>query len=456
MPSLKQVLARITDLKAKILPDSISPHYLGSILEAMLGYGWSTDDAGNYTFESIKVNSTLSVPELVFDRFSAVPTDLYLTERDIIEQVIDNGDGTYTLRFAEQYPGYFTAQIENNILKGVYNDVPLRIPDGDPPYVVTDPTVVTSWMHVLSVDAAANTALVTLYSDSEVPEDHNSLPLEHMTVMRVGNSGDSSVAKYAQRQHCIFMSGSDGRIVKLYRVTKPITDNGNTAASMGTLPEFLAQLDPRIAPGDDGILADTVVARRIITVDSIGRPVAQTIDRGVWRPGETYYDGSQPNDNGVYERSLVYHKGHGWLCNAGGVADADNQPAWYTTVWTHAVGDTALSIGFVDLDSIVDTESPECPLSIEARYMGEDVTHSPAIYYDWSRESVRNELVDTASDGLWTAAHRNAGPSLLLDADDMNFQFGTAPDKLTVAVTATLHDPANPNLRPQTAQYYMI
>ena len=456
MPSLKQVLARITDLKAKILPDSISPHYLGSILEAMLGYGWSTDDAGNYTFESIKVNSTLSVPELVFDRFSAVPTDMYLTERDVIEQVIDNGDGTYTLRFAEQYPGYFTSQIENNVLKGVLNDVAERIPDGDPPYVVTDPTVVTSWMHVLSVDAAANTALVTLYSDSEVPEDHNSLPLEHMTVMRVGNSGDSADPRYAQRQHCIFMSGSDGRIVKLYRVTKPVIDNGNVAASMGTLPEFLAQLDPRIAPGDDGIMADTVVARRIITVDSIGRPVAQTIDRGVWRPGETYYDGSQPNDNGIYERSLVYHKGHGWLCNSGGVADADNQPAWYTTYWTHAVGDTALRLEFREVDSLVDVDDPVLEVSVAATYMGEDVTDSPAIYYDWQRRTTRQELEDTASDSYWTERHRNAGPALTLLADDLNFQFGTCPDTCRIIVTAVLHDPNNPNLLPQQAECSLI
>lgn len=456
MPSLKQVLARINDLKAKILPDSISPHYLGTILEQMLGYGWSTDDAGNYTFQSIKVNSTLDVPEIVFDRYSAIDADTYLTETDIIESVVDNGDGTYTLQFRELYPGYFSSQIENNIIKGVYNDIVERIPDGDPPYTVTDPVVQTSWMNVLSIDNAANTALVKLYSDAEISEDHNCLPRSGMKVMRVGNSGESSNPRYAKRQSCLYMAGSDGRIVKLFRVTKPITDNGMTAVSIGTIPDFITDLDPRLEPGDDGVVADTVVARRFITVDSIGRPVPTTIDRGPWKLGERYYDGSEPNDNGIYERSLTYRLGHGWLNNFGGVATAENAPSWRSTYWTHAIGDVALHLQFCEVDAFVDPDNPVCPMSVQATYMGEDVTDSPAIYYDWARVSVRQGLEDTASDSLWTEQHRNAGPALTLDASDLNFQFGACPDSCRIIVTAVLHDPNNPNLLPQQAEYALL
>lgn len=456
MPSLKQVLARIADLKAKILPDSISPHYLGTILEQMLGYGWSTDDAGNYTFNSLKVESTLSVPELIFDHYSAIDVDFFLTERDIIENVIDNGDGTYTLQFREMYPGYFTEQIENNILKGTYNDIPERIPEGDPPYTITDPTVITSWMNILSVDAAANTALVRLYSDAEISEDHNCLPCPGMKVMRVGNSGDSSNPRYFQRQSCLYMAGSDGRIVKLFRVTKPIIDNGMTAVSIGTIPDFITDLDPRLEPGDDGVVADTVVARRFITVDSIGRPVAQTIDRGPWVLGAKFYDGSEPNDNGIYERSLAYCNGHGWLNNLGGIATLENKPAWNSTFWTHAIGDTFLRLDFCEKDCIIDEDDPLCPMSVHAEYMGEDVTNSPAIYYNWERVSIRDGLEDTASDSMWNERHRNAGPSLILDGDDLNFQFGTKPDSVRIIVTAILHDPNNPKLEPEQAEQYLI
>ncbi len=456
MPSLKQVLARIADLKAKILPDSISPHYLGTILEQMLGYGWSTDDAGNYTFQSIKVNSTLEVPELVFDRYSAISTDTYLTETDYIERVVDNGDGTYTIFFNEQYPGYFTEQIEHNILKGVINDVVENIPEGEGPYTIYDPTVMVSWMNVLSVDNAANTALVTLYSDAEITEDHNNPPCEGMKVMSDGNSGHSSMTKYLQRQSSLSMAGTDGRVVKLFRVTIPKYDGRMMAVSIVTIPDHICDLDPRLEYGDDGVVADTVVARRFITIDSLGRPVAQTVDRGKWKLGEWYGDGSVPNDNGIYERSLTWHKGQGWLNNLEGIATLENQPAWNTTFWTHVVGDTALHLEFNEPDCFVDVDNPICPMSVKATYMGEDVTDSPAIYYDWARVTSRQELEDTASDSLWTEQHRNAGPSLVLDGDDLNFQFGTCPDSCRIIVTAVLHDPNNPNLQPQEAEYYLI
>ncbi len=68
----------------------------------------------------------------------------------------------------------------------------------------------------------------------------------------------------------------------------------------------------------------------------------------------------------------------------------------------------------------------------------------------------RKGLEDTASDAMWNERHRNAGPSLILDGDDLNFQFGTAPDSCRIIVTAVLHDPNNPNLEPQQAEHYLI
>lgn len=457
MRDFRNILKKISDLKAKVLKDSISPHYLGSILEEMLGYTWWTDSPGNFELESLKLNSSLQVPELVIDRVTALDADWLVTESDIITDVTDNGDGTYTLSLMERYPGYMTAQIEHNILKGYYqNIVPGLEPDGDGSFEKEDADVHNCWMNVISVDSASNQIVVSLYPDSDTPAGTNFLPVAGMKFARWGNSGDSDDPRYAKRQNVIQLSSYDGRITKWFHVTKPIIDDTHIAAVFGTLPEFLADLDPRIKPGDDGVMADTVVCRRLITLDSIGRPVVTVIDRGPWKLGERYYDGSEPNDNGVYERSLVYCHGHGWLCNSGGIADADNIPDWKTTYWTHSIGDTRILLDFREIDSVVDIDSPECQLSLEAWYMGEDVTDSPAIYYDWTRQSVRNGSPDTASDTLWNEAHKNAGSSLVLDASDLNFQFGAAPEKLTITVTATLHDPNNPNLQPQAAQYFMI
>ena len=383
MRDFRNIISKIADLKAKVSKDSISPLYLGSILEEMLGYTWWSDSPGNFEMESLKLNSSLYVPELVIDRMTAFDADWLVTEADIVTKVTDNGDGTYTLSLMERYPGYITAQIEHNILKGYCrNIVPGPEPDNEGVLSIKDADMHICWMNVISVDPEAGQIVVSIYPDDDTPAGQNFLPVVGMKFARWGNSGDSSDPRYAKRQNVIQISSYDGRIIKWINVTKPIIDDSHIAAAFGSLPEFLADLDPRIRPGDDGVMADTVVARRVITLDSLGHPVVTVIDRGSWLPGERYYDGSVPNDNGVYERSLVYYQGHGWLNNSGGIANTENRPRWNTPSWTHSIGDTRLSVDFREIDSIVDVDDPECPLSLDARYMGEDVTDSQAIYYD--------------------------------------------------------------------------
>ena len=418
--------------------------------------GWQIDSRGNAEFEGVKVRGFMEIAELIVNRLSALEGDQLLTEADTIEEVTDNGDGSYTLRLHEKWEGYFTAQIEHNVLKGIYNNITPQLTPGEGEQTVSNAVYHTCWMNVTGVDAANNTIDVILYPDNEVPAGKNFPPEPMMRFARWGNSGDSEDERYAQRQQCLYLSSTEGRVMKLFRVTKPIVDGGNIAASFGTLPEFLAQEDSRIKPGDDGVYVKTLISQNFLQLDYKGRPVAQTIDRGAWMEGERYYDGTEPNESGVYERSLVWHKGHGWLCNTSGVAETGNEPSWNTTWWTHTMGDTQLHLDFNEVDSVVDLGNPECGLSLSARYMGEDVTGSSAIYYDWTRRSVRNGAEDTASDMLWNDNHRNAGSSLLLTASDMNFQFGAAPERLEITVTATLHDPSNPNLQPETAQFYMI
>ena len=466
MSDLSKILLRISDLKQKVLKDSISPYYLGSILEDMLGHTWTTGTGGNFDFESLKAG-TLEVGRLIVDQLLALDTDTILTESDIIESVTDNTDGTYTLTLLRRFPGYVTAQIEHNILRGFSQNIIPPTDNGQPPTDNGQQTTENgqqttengqpptdnafarqSWMNVLSVDYDANEITVTLYPDSDIPTGKNFPPLPGMKFARWGNSGDSSDPRYAQRQTCVWLSSSEGTVSKYINVTRPRLFSGNYAATFGTFPDFLTGLDPRVAPGDQGIFADTVVARRVIILDSLDRPVATVIDRGPWTPGEMYYDGSVPNFNGIYERSLVWYNGHGWLANTTGAAELAYPPRWNATHWTHSIGDTALHLDFNEVDSLVDLDSPQCPLSVSATYIGEDVTSSPAIYYDWTRQSSRGGSEDTASDTIWNENHRNFGPSALLTAADMNFQFGAPPDKLLFTVTAHLHSSDNPAMQP--------
>jgi len=413
--------------------------------------GWEIDQRGNMEVESIKVRSFMEIAELIVNRLTAIEGDQLFTEGDTIETVTDNGNGTYTLKLHEKWDGYFTAQYEHNVIKGIYNDITSGLTPGDGQQSVNNALYYTSWMNILSVDAANNEIVVTLYPDDETPAGKNFAPSDMMKIARWGNSGDSSDPECAHRQTCMYISSTEGRITKLFRVTKPIIDEGNIACTFGTIPEFLLAVDASLKADDNVLYAKTILANRFIEVDYQGRPVPTTIDRGPWKAGEKYYDGSTKNESEVYERSKVWDKGHGWLCNSDMTAAEANRPAWNTAYWTHVEGDPHLHLEFNEVDSLVDVADPECPLSVTATYMGEDVTSDPGIYYDWTRKSERNGAEDTASDTIWNTAHANGGSSRTLDGTDMNFAFGTPPQKLSFTVTAVLNDPNNPNL-PQTTQ----
>lgn len=408
--------------------------------------GWRIDQQGNAELESGVFRSFAQFAEIITNRLTAIEGDQLFTEGDTIEEATDNGNGTYTLKLHEKWDGYFTAQYEHNVLKGIYNNIIPGLTPEPGQQSENNAIYYTSWMNVLSVDAAANELVVTLYPDEETPAGKNFPPQSMMKIARWGNSGDSSDEECARRQTCMYISSTEGRIMKLFRVTKPIIDEGNIACSLGTVPEFLLAIDARLKADDDVVYAKTVISQSLIHVDYKGRPVPTTIDRGSWTGGEIYYDGTSPNESGAYERSKTWDKGHGWLANTGMTATEDNRPSWNTAYWTHIEGDPHLHLEFNEIDSLVDADDPECPLSVTATYMGDDVTDSEGIYYDWTRKSERDGIEDTASDTIWNTAHKNGGSSRTLDGSDMNFQFGIPPDKLSFTVTAVLNDSSNPNL----------
>lgn len=440
MLSISEIRYKISDLKSRYLKDSISPHFLGGILEEMLGYTWWSGSPGNFKLESLKVGS-LEAQQLVIDRLLSLDTDTILTESDIIDAVTDNLDGTYTLRLRERWPGYVTAQIEHNILRGFYQNIMPPLQPGSGTQTIRDAAAWNSWMNVLSVDADTNTIVVTMYPDADTPAGKNHLPVPGMKFARWGNSGDSSDERYALRQTCVWLSSSEGTVSKYCRVTKPILFYGNIAASFGTLPDFLAGIDDRINPGDNGIFSDTIVARRLILLDEAQRPVYTTVDRGLWTPGARYFDGTEPNFNGVYERSLVWHLGHGWLCNSGGVASATNAPAWNTSYWTHALGDTELRLSLEGFPPAINPRSFKINGSVRATRGDIDVTDLIAdADITWSRYSEDAQgNRRTASDNAWDARHSATAKEITLTPDDLDAQNGLPPVCI-FKVTALLRD----------------
>lgn len=277
------------------------------------GKGGGIDSKGNAEFESLRVRSYLEVMELIVNRLSALEGDQILTEADIIESVEDLGEGLYRLHLKAKWEGYFTAQAKNNVLKGIIN----TLAEGSGEYY-------TSWMRVNEVDTAQNTIDVILYPDEETPANKNFPPCAMMRIARWGNQTDE------MRQSCLYLSSSEGRIVKLVGVTKPIIDKTNYGACLGTVPEFLNDLDLPLREGRDYMYVPGIITTDMIRIDYQGKPIVEYVDRGTWSADETYYHEELNPDTGIYETSDVWHNNGKWRCQKTGTKV---EPSELTTDW---------------------------------------------------------------------------------------------------------------------------
>lgn len=404
--------------------------------------GWQIDKIGNAEFESGVFRSFLQIYELIVNRQRTIEGDVLMSEGDTIEEVIplgisDEGNERYTLKLHEEWEGYTTAQYEENVCKGIYNDITQRLEEaGEGETRLNNATYATSWFKVLAVRPESNEIDVVMYPDDEVPAGRNFAPRPMMKFARWGNAG--SQEEQLRRQEVLYFSSTEGRIMKLFRVTKPIIDQGNVAMVMGTVPEFLADGVPGINPGENIGYFKTVIAERFVTSPYAGRPQALIVFRGDWDPDEMYYDGTEwVEDSGGYERSVVVYYGCQWICAKKGT---QNHPSWDSVDWALYLGDPSLKLSWTGSEDSVYESNPEITLEAAANICYMDVTDDPQIKWDWERYSERDGVRDTADDDLWTAAHQNLGNRLELTVADMNYQFGNRPDKLAYKLTATLID----------------
>ena len=386
-----------------------------------VGKGAGIDAAGNAEFESVRVRSYFECLELIINRLSAIEGDQLLTEADTIERVEDLGDNCYGLYLKSKWDGYFTAQYPGNVLKGIIN----TLATGSGVYY-------TSWLRVNSVNTAANYIEVTLYPGEETPAGTNYPPCEMMKIARWGNQTDVT------RQSCIYLSSTEGRIVRLTGVTKPIIDGTNYGASFGTLPEFLRALDLPIIEGQDYVYARGLIVQDIIRIDYQGKPIAEVVDRGQWAAGTAYYAGDLNEETGVYEISDVWYSGCKWRCAKTGTTTA---PAWNNTDWAMVEGNPEFSVDFEDTDYIFDPDRFALTLKIVAKLYNMDVTadilDNDVVWTRYSEDADGNERV--ASDQAWALKRAGAGKQIALTIADCDFN-GYVPKTIKFIATVTLRD----------------
>lgn len=385
------------------------------------GKGAGIDADGNAEFESVRVRSYFECLELIVNRLSAIEGDQILTEADTIEAVDDLGNNCYGLHLRSKWDGYFTAQYEGNVLKGIIN----TLAAGSGLYY-------TCWMRVNSVNTANNYIEVTAYPDEDTPAGKNYPPCADMKIARWGNQTDKT------RQSCIYLSSTEGRIVRLTGVTKPIIDPENYGATFGTLPEFLRDMDLPIVDGQDYVYARGLIVQDIIRIDYKGKQISEVIDRGPWAADAAYYCEALNPETGIYEISDVWYMGCKWRCAKTGTTTA---PAWNNTDWAMVEGNPEFTVAFADTDYIFDPDRFNLTLTIIAKLYNMDITGDIlAADVEWTRYSEdANGVPRTASDNAWALKRAGAGKSIDLTIEDCDLN-GYMPRTLKFIATVTLRD----------------
>lgn len=387
------------------------------------GKGGAVDALGNAEFESLKVRGPMWVMELIFNRLRAIEGDQLLTEGDTIERVVDNGDGTYGLYLREKWEGYFTAQAEGNVLKGIVN----TLASGSGTYY-------TSWMRVNSVNTADNYINVTLYPDDEVPAGKNFPPAESMNFARWGNQTDET------RQSCIYMSSTEGRIAILTGVTKPIIEDYNWGACFGTPPEFLKASSLPLVDGEMYIYVRGLISQDILHVNKQGKPMPTYVDRGQWDATADYYCEDTNPDTDTFETSEVWYKGCKYRCMSTGTHDA---PGWATTDWMMTEGNPNFTIDFAEHELYWRGDTFNATLTLIASLYNQDITASVSgANVAWTRESYDAAGARrAASDNAWTPTTDSDNKRLLLTTADLDWDgVDGSISKIVFCCTASIDD----------------
>lgn len=385
------------------------------------GIGANIDAQGNAEFESVRVRNYFECLELIINRLSAVEGDLILTESDTIESIDRLGDMIFGLHLKSKWEDYTTALAVGDVLKGVWNNMNRA------------GTYATCWMRVEGVVPENNYIEVSLYPFDDTPAGSNIRPQVSMKIARWGHTSDPA------RQSCIYLSSSEGRIVHLTGVTKPIIDASNYGATFGTLPEFLREMNLPVVSGQDYIYARGLIVQDIIRIDYQGKPVIEIVDRGPWTEGAAYYCEALNPATGRYETSDVWYNGCRYRCTLTGVT---RPPVWPAAGWVMVEGDPDLVVTFAESDTLCDPDNFNQTLTVVVRKHNEDITqYVTQDKVTWRRYSEDANGVQRADlDAAWNARRSKAGKTITLTLDDVDKEGDVLPKVLRFIATVSLTD----------------
>lgn len=384
----------------------------GEFIQGMLfGTGGRIDELGNAEFESITSRSSIIAKELIVNRQTAMESNFVFTESGMVESVVEipaateGGNVTYDLKLQKRWDNDFTAFKENDVILASINTL------------TENGKYYDMWLRVLSVYTVTNTITVVCYPDNECPSKKNYPPCELARLIRWGNAVDED------RQSCWYISSSEGLLVWLDHVTKPIIDKTNYSLAMGKLPDalsFLFQDFPTANKRDGAFYAKWMMAASFQQIDYQGNPIYTTRDRGVWSLAVA--QGDNPYRNGDRTIDTVYYLGCKWQC----LEDKTTKPPTYSsTAWAFVEGNPYFTLEMLSsklwnfrLNDLMATNVDGSwkvftTLSVVGRLYNQDVTDSMTNVV-WTRDSG-----DPTADNKWALSHANCGLSVDLTYEDL-------------------------------------
>lgn len=384
----------------------------GEFIQGMLfGTGGRIDELGNAEFESITSRSSIIAKELIVNRQTAMESNFVFTESGMVETVteipeeMEGGNVTYDLKLQKRWDNDFTAFKENDVILASINTL------------TENGKYYDMWLRVLSVNTVTNTITVVCYPDNECPSKKNYPPCELARLIRWGNAVDED------RQSCWYISSSEGLLVWLDHVTKPIIDKTNYSLAMGKLPDalsFLFQDFPTANKRDGAFYAKWMMAASFQQIDYQGNPIYTTRDRGVWSLAVA--QGDNPYRNGDRTIDTVYYLGCKWQC----LEDKTTKPPTYSsTAWAFVEGNPYFTLEMLSsklwnfrLNDLMATNADGSwkvftTLSVIGRLYNQDVTDS-MVNVVWTRDSG-----DPTADNKWALSHANCGLSVDLTYEDI-------------------------------------
>ena len=327
----KKILRKDIEDTASALIKFLSGAQFGGFIPGILtGSGGRIDERGNAEFESITSRSSIIAKELIVNRQTAMESNFVFTESGLVDSVEENapateGDNiTYTLQLQKRWEGDFTAFKENDVILASVNAL------------ATGGKYYDMWMRVLSVNTVKNSIEVVCYPDSEVPSGTNHPPCELARLIRWGNATDED------RQSCWYISSSEGLLVWLDHVTKPIIDKSNYSLAIGKLPDalhFVFANYPLADKRDGAFYAKYLAVQNIIRTDYQGNVKQDVVDRGKWSLDTAKSE--DPYRCIATEVHDVWHYGCRWRC----LEDKTQaEPKYASTGWAFVEGDPEFKV----------------------------------------------------------------------------------------------------------------